>query len=185
MRAALLLVCFAVAGCMSARPVELRFDPAARVVAGHDLTGVRVTVRTVRDVRGEEEIGRHRDGLARVTQYPYVAAGPIDSAVRATFEATLREARATVVPEGKPTDLVFDVDVVHVSLTTDGMLAGEETFGEIVMRVSAFDRDGRPLTSGVYKQPFADEDHADPGLLGDAVHKLCGTIVSSIHLSSH
>jgi hypothetical protein len=165
---------------MSARPVEMRFDPAARVVAGHDLTGVRVTVRRVRDARTEEEIGRHRDGLARVTQYPYVAAAPLDGAVRATFESTLREARASVVPEGQPADLVFDIDVVHISLTTDGMLAGEETFGEVALRVAAFDGEGRALTSGVYKQPFADEDHADPGLLGDAVHKLCGTIVSSI-----
>jgi hypothetical protein len=173
------LIALAAPGC--AVPLTLRTDLTAMTANDRHLAGTRVAIRSIRDLRADPDVlGRHRDGFARVPQFKYLARNDPRAVVQRTLEFDLALAGAIVVTPPGPADLVLDIAIGSIFVTTDGALAGEETFGQVSLAVTVYDGIGRPLGQEVVRQHFADAHHADPGLVGDGLTRAIMQIVAAL-----
>lgn len=125
-------------------------------------------------------LGRHRDGFARVPQFKYSVDNDPREVVRRTLEFDLALAGATLVAPLESADLFLDIEIGSISVTTDGALAGEETFGDVSLAVTVHDGSGRSFGHKVYREHFADKNHADPGLVGDGLTRALMQIVAAL-----
>jgi hypothetical protein len=172
------------AGCVETHPLPLRFDPSQSTVRAHNLEGQRVAVGRVRDAREDDaSLGRHRDGILRVPSYQYLARESVEEQVGAILRTTLREAGAAIVDKGAGEDIALDVDILELDVVTDGPTAGEETFGVVGLRATVADGAGHVVSKRRYDLKFADPDAQDAGMLGDAVYRLLGSIVSGVKVN--
>jgi hypothetical protein len=170
------------AGC--SKPFVLRSDLAALPAPSRHLVGLRAAVRAVHDLRDERNIvGVHRDGLARVTQFEYrLAKAPSLSTAR-LLEFLLAASGATLAGPNEPADLLIEVDILSLDLTTDGTLAGEETFGEVALNVRLFDGNGYPLGQKSFRDTFADSSYEDSGLIGDRLGLTLAKVVAELPIA--
>jgi hypothetical protein len=149
--------------------LALRTDPAA-IRATNRLHGMRVAIAEIVDARGDKELGSHRDGLARARQYGYKAADDPTRTVRGLLELLLLVNGAEMVA-ARDADVVIGVDIEALTVTTDAPLAGEETFGEVQLSVRFRDKHGKTFAMRQVRKSFADDDYADPGMLGDSLRE--------------
>lgn len=165
-------------GC-APKPLTLRTD-VTPIVVSQRLQGMRVAVVDVQDLRKEAKtMGAHRDGLARVTQHAYEPGNDPRMVTQRLLELMLLAAGAQVV---HPTyaQVRIAIGIEKLEITTDAPLAGEETFGRVELVASLTDGAGRQLGTGRFFQDVADEDHADRGLLGDALRDTLAQIVAAL-----
>lgn len=175
----LVALSLAAPGC--AVPLTLRTDLTAMTANDRHLTGMRVAIRSIRDLRADPAVlGRHRDGFARVPQFKYSVHNDPRAVVQRTLEFDLVLAGAILVTPLESADLFLDVEIGSIFVTTDGVLAGEETFGDVLLAVTVHDGIGRSLGQRVVHQHFADKHHADPGLVGDGLTRALMQIVAAL-----
>jgi hypothetical protein len=179
-RALFLALALALVGC-APKIIAVRLDKnEASSAAARPLDGVHVAIRRVNDVRGAKDasyIGRHRDGVLRIEQHDLKAAEPVVKTVRTAFTSSLVDAGAVIVDGGEKADVALDVDVVIFDVTTDGVLAGEETFGQVVL-VVRFEQ-GREVSRYNIDEPFAVDSVQDAGMIGGALVRATRRAVAS------
>ena len=161
-------------------PVALRSDVSA-IELSRRLDGLTVGVTRVRDLRADAPfVGNHRDGLLRVPQFPYALDGDATAFVRRLTELTLLANGARLSSDGAPADFAVQIDILEIDLTTDGALAGEETFGRVQLALRVLDDLGDVVHQRTITRPFTDEELNDRGLVGDALRDAVLTAVSEI-----
>jgi len=149
-------------------PVALRAD-VTTIPISRRLEGTQVAVSKVRDLRADRSVlGQHRDGFARVTQYDYAAGTDLRGFLRKLTELSLLANGATLVAPAEAT-LRVEIDVLALDVTTDGALAGEETFGMVQLSFRFLGRNEELIGERVIKRSFTNEELSDRGLLGDAL----------------
>lgn len=167
-----------VLGC-APKPLTLRAD-VTPIVPSQRLQGMRVAVVDVQDLRKEAKtMGAHRDGLARVTQHAYEPGNDPRLVTQRLLELMLLADGAQVVPPPYA-QVRIAIGIEKLEITTDAPLAGEETFGRVEIVANLTDAAGRPLGTGRFFQDVADEDHADRGLLGDALRDTLAQVVAAL-----
>lgn len=170
-------------GCAaSTRPFSVRLDPVQQLGGVRHLEGVRVAVRSVRDRRaGQDAVGRHTESLwfLRMTIYEYVPRESVETTIEAAMHRALSDAGATVVDVAAPADVILDVEVTALDVTSNIGLISEDTWG--VVGIDARVAEGeRVLGHSAVKWPFAVHGLQDPGAVGDAVQRAAGIVVGKI-----
>jgi len=95
----------------------------------------------------------------------------------------LAASEATLAGPNEPADLLIEVDILSLDLTTDGTLAGEETFGEVALNVRLFDGNGYALGKKSFRDTFADPSYEDSGLIGDHLGATLAKVVAELPIA--
>ncbi len=165
--------------------LTLRAD-LTQITRSARLEGVRFAVEQVNDLRVADDLGEHRDGLARVHQFNWRASRPPAAVVHSVMEHVLVAQGATLVAMEGHADYRVRVDIVELDITTDGPLAGEHTFGRVVLHVSLFNTsDGQLLYRKRYEDFPVKDGSADAGLLGDAIAIAVSEAVNEFPVAHH
>jgi hypothetical protein len=171
LRASIAALTMIVASTGCVHTLHLRSDLTAPLPAPN-LEGMKVVVAAVKDTRPDpSQVGRHRDGLARVRQWGWAPTPSLDVAAKAMLEHALRSSGASVVSNDE-WKLKFDLELVEADVTDDGFFAGMETFGRVQVRLTVTARDGKVISDRLQPLEFADPHDEDPELLGDALYRL-------------
>ena len=115
-----------------------------------------------------------------MTQYEYAPAGDVGGYVKKLAELTMLARGARLTPASEA-DVRVEIDILAIDLTTDGALAGEETFGSVQMAFRFLDQDDKLIGEKVVKRPFRNEELDDRGLVGDALKDAVLSAVARIH----
>jgi len=110
------------------------------------------------------------------------AAAPSLSTAR-LLEYLLAASGATLAGPNEPADLLIEVDILSLDLTTDGTLAGEETFGEVALNDRLFDGNGYTLGQKRFRDTFADPSYEDSGLIGDRLGATLAKVVAELPIA--
>jgi hypothetical protein len=149
-------------------PVALRADVSSIPITDR-LAGMTFAVRKVRDLRPERaHLGEHRDGFGRVKQFDYAPGTDVRAYIERLTQLSLAASGAELAEESEA-DVLCEVDILAVDVTTDGALAGEETFGVVRLGFRFVDQKRTLLAERVVEKRFHDDELSDRGLVGDAL----------------
>lgn len=173
----LFVVLLLVVSCTQSLHLRPDFGPDVALSFAPALSDINVAVMDVRDLRPHVRVvGRHRDGLARVEQWKWVAMPTVEHSARGMLELALRLRGAKVVPPDSA-QVFLTLEVLEADVTDDGELAGRETFGDVEVHLTAA---GASRLDVREAQHFADEQQNDPGLLGAALFEVIARAVQKL-----
>jgi hypothetical protein len=137
------------------------------------------------DLRSDKSsLGVYRDGIQRSVSSTYVSEQAPAQVLSSLLHSLVEKAGATVLASAEGCSVMLSAELEKLEMTVDGVMAGEETFGEIAFTLLVMDAQGVLLGKQRFERRFEDPDKANAELLGVELERLVATVLDDEYVSA-